>query len=599
MPGDSGLEMSSIVDLSYLQAAHDVFSDSMRFQGIRVASAILDERATPLTFEFNHCDFCKAVRRTPAGAQKCRDSDLYGIGLAREAFQTTGRLAPTFYLCNQGLIDFCSPIVVQTDTEDQRDEIVAYFFGGQFRCACTWEDKQLRTPEKAEIDGLFAHQPLANEERLDANQLNTKFLDTPYITQDQFDKLRDAACNLANLLNGLVQKLYEWRRVERFKDFMDGVAKVRTVDQLFDLVIESLPKMIHARHCSIFTVQRDEPSGCERLVLRRTSYDSLRKGENCAYYEENEGLTGWVWKHARSLRLENLRNKSELMSYPGLKWEQKHNDSDDHKGFLCVPMLGRERKVIGVIRVPHKEPGNFDKYDEIFLNFLAGHVSSVMECQAGEERFDRVSGAEGLVDIAMELGKARSYRAVLDAALKGSLTLFGGEGKKHFVNIIEPDNKHWTVKCVGGTLGLSDEAKAGKGMTFGIMEGLTGLAIRDRKAVISSDLQASNRDGNYIRAVDGGESAMSAPMVWQEEVYGTISIVSNKKFEFSRENDLIILTRLAKLSAEAIREARRREARVKKARDRKIKGSRTWTSRFAGWIPRILDWLGKIFGGAS
>jgi len=590
--GESRLEPTSVVDLSYLQAMHDVFSADMESKGIRVASAILDEKAVPLTFEFNHCAFCKEVRRIKTGIQLCRASDLEGIRRAQEHFERTGQAEPVFYLCGQGLIDFCAPIVIEEDIEGQRREmIVAYFFGGQFRYAGKRKDANLKTPTEPTIDTLTKPAQEADQEHY--AQLTAKFNETSYLDQTQFDQLEAAAITFAGILNGVVQRLYDWRRVKILEDFMEGAANVRTVDELFELVIRSLPRMIHARHCSIFTVQRDEPSGCEHLVLRRTSYDELKKHEDSAYYDKGEGLTGWVWEQARSLRLENLQDMSELMSHPGLKWKQKHNDSDEHKGFLCVPMFGRKHEVIGVIRAPHKEPGNFDKYDEIFLNFLAGHLSSVIECQVAQER---ASAAEQLVDIATTLARARSYFKVLDATLLGSLALFAAEEKKHFVNLLEPDNKHWRVERVAGTLGLSRGFENVCGMRFDIGKGFTGFTIQQREAHISSDLEDCERNGHYIPAVDNGESVISAPLKWGEEVYGAISIVSNRKFGFSREKDLTVLMRLAELSGSAIKEVRIRKARVEKARKLKLNMRRKCLGRVGKLASHITDWVIKIFG---
>ncbi|MBM3301306.1 MAG: PocR ligand-binding domain-containing protein, partial [Deltaproteobacteria bacterium] len=443
--GMSGIEISSIVDLSYLQALHDVFSDDMKSRGIEVASAILDEKAVPLTFEFNHCSFCKEIRKTKAGLQVCRASDLYGICVAKEHLERTGQVRPVFYVCKQGLVDFCAPIVVRQDVEGRKREVpVAYFFGGQFRY--TGERKDIVTPAEPSL-GLLARTAQTLQERPpDSSDLCVRFHQTTYLDETQFHQLEAAATSFTDVLNGVVQKLYDWRRVKRLEDFMAGAATVRGVDELFELVIESVPEMIHARHCSIFTIQRDEPSGCEHLVLRKTSYEKLKAEENSAYYNKGEGLTGWVWEHAHSLRLENLQDPAERMAHGRLDWKHKYNDSDEHRGFLCVPIVGARRDVIGVIRVPHKEPGNFDKYDEIFLNFLAGHLSSVIQCQLAQERFDREGRVAGLVDIATRLGRARSYSRVLDATITGSLALFGGDGKKHFVNILTSDGNYWRVE---------------------------------------------------------------------------------------------------------------------------------------------------------
>lgn len=323
---------------------------------------------------------------------------------------------------------------------------------------------------------------------------------------------------------------------------------------------------MEAKHCSIFSVQEDE-RGCERLVLRKTTYPGLKPQENSAYYDKGRGLTGWVWKHGRSLRLKDVDNKADLQQYgEDLKWEQIHNDSDEHKGFLCVPMVGRNNKIIGVIRVPHKvrkppesgEERAFTKHDEIFLNFLAGYISRAMECQAAEDKFEQVVRSTGLVPAAVELFSARSYSKVLDAGIKSSLALFSGSGKKHFVNMLERNKLYWRVERIGGTLGLSAGYEDLEGRRFSINDGITGRAIREGRACLSSDLPESERKGEYIPATRNGRSAMSAPLIAGSEIYGAISIVSDKEFEFSTGKDLELLDCLAKLTGAAIRNAKSR-----------------------------------------
>lgn len=587
------LELSSILDASYLQAMHDTFCDDMKAEGIRVASAILDEGAAPMTYEHNHCEFCKEVRRTKQGVQLCTASDMRGIRLASRRLRETGKAEPVYYVCDMGLVDFCSPIVVhKAENGEEETEILAYLFGGQFRCCCEWEGNQLETPEAPTLEKL-SEALETKKVGIATTELNEKFAKMQLLKEKEFKKLTHMARSLAFQLNAIVARLYQAKRVEIVEEFMQETMRVQTVDALFDLMAEKLPDIMEAKGCSIFTVQTDEKK-CSHLVLRKSTYPDLRRKENSAYYDKGEGLTGWVWKRGRSLRLRNINDKGELAQYgDDLEWKKKHNDSDDHRGFLCVPMMGRTGEVIGVIRMPHKirkpdrgegERG-FTKYDEIFLNFLAGYVSWAMECQVAQEKSDRM---KGLVDIAMSLGVTRRYSEILDHIIMGSVTLFGPSGKKHFLNILESDKRHWKVERVQGTLMLSTEFHDVDGMSFEIDNGLTGLAIHDRRAYISSNLEDSRCSGHYIRAVDAGESAMSAPLMYGEEVYGAISIVSEKKFEFSEEKDVPILRCLAELGASAIWRAKTREARRHKRR---------YMRRVGRFIRRLVTAIIRLFGG--
>lgn len=532
----SRLELADIVNTSYMEAMVDTF-----FEDVKLASGILDEDARPVTLERNHCDFCKEIRKTRAGVELCRESDRCGIELAKEHLEKTGRAEPVFYVCKHGLVDCCAPIVAD-------GEIVAYFFTGQLKCSC----EDLLTSEESTLGNLRAYAEVTGE-KPDTAALESEFRKLQVIDVKEFARLENIVTDLAHQLNSVVRKIHAWSRVEVIDDFRRKALDIQTVKELFDLTIERLPEMMGAEQCSIFTVYRDE-NGDERLVLRRTSYGALKPKENSAYYEKGEGLTGWVWQRGRSLRLMNLQDAAELAQYPSLQWEQKHNDSDDHMGFLCVPMLGPNRQVAGVIRVPHKKGGvPFFKRDEIFLTFLGRYLSWVMEYQAGEEKFGHAVGPMGLVNAATQLFSARSYREVLDAAIESSLVLFGGEDKKHFVNILERDKERWKIERIQGALDVLGLDAEWKGRRFHVSEGITGLAIRTGKACLSSHLEESLGRGEYIEAVAGGESAISAPIRWGKKVYGALSIVSSKRFEFCEERELRLLGALGNLTGAAIR----------------------------------------------
>lgn len=561
------LELSDIVDTSYLQAMHETFSDDMQSNnGIQVASAILDEEASPITFELNHCSFCKEVRKTKAGVQQCRLSDRKGIELARKKFEETKKPKPVFYICRQGLVDFCAPVTIG-------EKIVAYFFGGQFRCSCKYEYRDIKTPDQPTLNGLL-DVAKKNKEEPDVTELNAKFKNTQELNQGDFDKLKDAARALTHQLNSVVKKLDEWKGVKMVDDFMKKAVKVHTIEGLFKLTVDSLPGMMEARYCSIFTVQQNNNEE-ERLVLQKTSYPGLQSNEKSAYYDKGEGLTGWVWKNARSLRLKDVKNRAELSQYLGLEWKGKHNDSDEHKGFLCVPMIGRRGEVIGVIRMPHKirkpdeteEERGFTRHNEVFLNFLARHLSWVMEYQAVEDKFEHAVGPVGvedkfeyiakpasisLLDAATKLARAFSHDEIFETTLRNSLALFGGEGKEHFVCSHKPGSEKWKIECAGGGLDL-DVKWIGK--DFHTSQGITGRAIRENRVLFSSNLQQSENNGEYLRPVEDGESIVSVPLYWGNEVYGAISIISNKKFEFSVEKQQV-LVKLGELAGAAIRNAK-------------------------------------------
>jgi len=61
---------------------------------------------------------------------------------------------------------------------------------------------------------------------------------------------------------------------------------------------------------------------------------------------------------------------------------------------------------------------------------------------------------------------------------------------------------------------------------------------------------------------------MSAPMLCGTKTYGAISVVSDRKFRFSKEDDLIILDHLARLAGAALADV----------------GKHRWSTRIARYV---------------
>ena len=316
-------------------------------------------------------------------------------------------------------------------------------------------------------------------------------------------------------------------------------------------MVNELPSLFDAVGCSIFVVHHDNKEG-DRLVLQKTSYEKLSAEEKTAYYEKGEGLTGWVWANKNCLRIKNLKNSEELKLYPGLEWKNgKHNDSDNHSSFLAVPMCEHTGEVLGVLRLPHKMGDiPFTRDDEIFLRFLADHLSKVIECQTAKDAIQQATGRLGLARAAAEILAARSKKEILNAGLISSTDLFGTIGKMHFMNLLLPGNSKWKIADDRGSLAFAGERK---GRKFSIHEGLSGKILRTAMSTKSNDgdikydLEYARKQNEYVDLVPEGRSAMAAPILWGDEVYGVVAVVSDKQYEFAREKSLRILENLATL----------------------------------------------------
>ena len=102
--------LGETVNVQVLQEIQDKFSDATG-----LAAVIVDSEGNPLTRPSNFTRFCKTIRSTAKGLERCINCDDQG-GRRRQK--------PSVYQCHAGLTDLAAPIIVH-------DQYIGAFLGGQ------------------------------------------------------------------------------------------------------------------------------------------------------------------------------------------------------------------------------------------------------------------------------------------------------------------------------------------------------------------------------------------------------------------------------------------------------------------------------------
>lgn len=555
--GKMRLEISDILDPIVVQAMLNTFSKKLKSNNIEIALAILNCHADPIVYEINFTKFCNQVRKTTAGEHQCCQSDRLLIDMVNQNF-IKGITNPVYFRCKLGLVDFCIPLIID-------NEIIAYFFGGQIRInkGCTYNGSVIESLQSPDFSSLIKE---LNEKALDTStveyieSLKNSFNCMRVIEKDEFENLTQVVIKMAEDLNSLIRELAESRHVAMEHEFMEEIKNVKSSNELFELIVDRLPKIMQTKYCSIFLVHKTCKDGNEKLVLVKTNYRNINSTpykqkleENTSYYtinEKDKHLTAWVWANGKALVLNDINNQAELKAYGITRFEGKYNDSDEHKGFLAVPVKGSRGQVIGVIRMPHKirrkqREISFTNHDVILLEFLTNHLAPVIELQ---DWVDYSNSCKGLINFANELNHSNSYKEVIGLIIQNAIIQFGGRnGIRIFLNRYIPGSAYWTLYKSAGDLELDQKWE---GRKFFINEGLTGKIIQDKKQILLHDLEKAKIEQNYIEAVSG-ESAMAAPLMYKGKVFGVLGIVSNQKFVFS-EKDLDILNIITRIGSDAL-----------------------------------------------
>ncbi len=303
-------------------------------------------------------------------------------------------------------------------------------------------------------------------------------------------------------------------------------------DRLMELVVNYARDRLDAGGSSIFL--RDDITG--RYVLRGTT-GLLEQAEMEAAgrieYEPGEGLTGWIARHGRPLRISNVKDTEELRRIADdLVWSKKYSEISAKPGraYIGVPILSRDGKsVIGVLRVSGKAEGSqFNEQDEALLANVAALVSIAIEnSQRYEQEKRRARYFELLLDISGELDPRRPIGEMLGVVAERVRKGFRTECCLIYLQT-EDDVHRVALRAASGL----PETLLGR-LRYMTGEGLTGHIISTVRAIQAREPSAlAQWDDPHIPEIAAHlpsgvyRSYIGVPLRLGHEVLGTLELVN-------------------------------------------------------------------------
>jgi GAF domain-containing protein len=303
-------------------------------------------------------------------------------------------------------------------------------------------------------------------------------------------------------------------------------------DRLMALVVRYARDRLGAGGSSIFL--RDDITG--RYILRGTT--GLLEGADMpaerVEYEPGEGLTGWIAKHGRPLRIVNVKDSEELRRIAeDLVWSKKYSEISAKPGraYIGMPILSRDgATVLGVLRVSGKAEGErFDAQDEALLSHVAAMVSIAIENSQRYEREKRRARYFWLLlDISSELDPRRPIAEMLQVVADRVRQGFRTEGCQIYLRA-EEDVHRLVLRAASGL----PEALIGK-LTYMAGEGLTGHVVRNGMAAVQIREAAALEDWDdpHVKEVASHlpsgvyRSFLGVPLQLGDEVLGTLELIN-------------------------------------------------------------------------
>jgi signal transduction histidine kinase len=193
----------------------------------------------------------------------------------------------------------------------------------------------------------------------------------------------------ANLLEKLAPHVWEGiekAEASRFIAAIGDVSKLLNAavdtDAFYDSLAERIRRWLGGASCSIFVCRKDS----DELCLKGTTGVTGDRYES--RYKVGQGLTGWVYKNRRSLRVNNCEDKEELQAIdPDLCWSgqvretvQDRLDRGAVRSFVASPVLVDD-VALGVIRVCIASSSRpvFSHDDELLLECLSREFAAYLD----------------------------------------------------------------------------------------------------------------------------------------------------------------------------------------------------------------------------
>ncbi len=302
-------------------------------------------------------------------------------------------------------------------------------------------------------------------------------------------------------------------------------------DRLMELVVGYARDRLGAGGSSIFL--RDSITG--RYVLRGTTglLESEKMPAERIEYEPGEGLTGWIAKHGRTLRIVNVKDTEELRRIADdLVWGRKYSEISAQPGqaYLGVPILSRdETTVLGVLRVSGKVKGEqFNEQEEALLSHVAAMVSIAIENSQRYEREKRRARYFWLLlDMTSELDPRRPITEMLQSLADRVRQSFRTEGCQIYLQTEEDVHRVILRAASGlprelvGTLTYT----AGEGLTGHIVHNGTAVQIREAAAVGDwNDPHVTEVASHLPSGVY--RSFVGVPLRSGDEILGTLELIN-------------------------------------------------------------------------
>lgn len=499
-PGESFFKLARQEELYEIQ---DNFA---RASG--VGSGIMDADGKWVAPPSNMCGFCKLIRSTRKGTERCRQCDF---GHGRKAERRKG---PFVYTCHAGLTDFAICIKVAGRT-------AGYMLGGQV----------LTSPLNSRHKARFRE--VARELDLDENKLIKAASKLKVMSRARVAEIAEGMGSCADLISHMLAAA--WRK-EQLNRAAAKMFRARDQETALHIALEVIQQVVGYRTCSICLL--DKESGQITVAAHKGMNVKLVKS---GYLKLGEGLAGWVAERGERAVVSDWRKDPR-----SLKRLIRQGTNREMRSVVFVPLRGMNGDVIGVIGAGSTRVAEYTEDDARFVEMLGEYISTALE---------KLQTADGLLQqqIGLAIGKKMAKRMNPWEIRQDTLNLIleqamGLPDVKHAsIRLADPERQDLMFIAWLGS--RWPDAKLARIYSFrkGHTEGLGGLAAARRKPVLARKLPDKEHWPKYVQIFRSVRCSLSMPVVVRGSTVAVITIDSIHEDAFGRKH-LDALANLAQLT---------------------------------------------------
>ena len=293
----------------------------------------------------------------------------------------------------------------------------------------------------------------------------------------------------------LYQKVMEdHEKLAIIYDISNSVAQTLDLNSLCDMIVKKISKSLNAQRSSLFLVDAESKELWSK-VAEQSEIKEIR-------FPITKGLAGY------SAITGKILNIKDAYKDPRFSVSVDQKTGFKTKTVLCVPVINRDKVIIGVAQVMNKKKGCFEKEDEDLLSAISSQIAVALE---NAQLFERTNNMKKYLNSVQNsitntiISLDNNYRIVI--ANQAAVSMFAltkkelfqkdirsilGNGNKHIIKLI---NKVYSsdTSLMDYDVGITLQEKEGHFININIVPLIDSVSEEKGQVIIFEDITNEKR----------------------------------------------------------------------------------------------------------